>query len=1514
MKKFILTSLILFAGFLFINLQAQIFSIEIKGQVTDVVTGAPIANHNVHITTDSASSVFFYHNTVTTDYSGHYKDIVQIPISSQILFYIYTFDCSGNIHNAVGVSTNAPIINNFAICGQGGNQCIADFHALPDSLNPFAYHFIDMSMPIPDTWAWDFGDGTTSSLQNPYHTYNAPGVYQVCLTITKGTPGTTNFCQDSFCKDVIVNNSGNCQNDFQYIVNNLTVEFLGNANPPTSSYNWDFGDGTYGTAQNEIHTYAAPGMYQVTLTTSTFIGCTYTSTKMVHVTGANICDPVFLAVHMPGNPNTFEFIDMSMGNPQSWYWEFGDGNSSTLQNPIHTYSTAGIYLVCLTIICDPNGTSATYCDTIVVSGGSANCHAMFDVLQDSLNVLGFQFLDQSLPAPPDTWAWDFGDGSTSGAQNPFHFYNAPGKYNVCLTITTGVPGTTTFCSDTYCHNVFVDTVPIQCHNNFQYSANNLIVDFFGMAIPQSSTYAWGFGDGSSDIGQNVVHTYASPGIYTVTLVTTDPLSGCTFTRTKNVQVQGTGICDPMFIILQGPIIGMSYQFLDASMGNPMSWSWDFGDGSTSTLQNPMHIYTAPGLYLVCLTITCNPNTPPATFCDSIMVTGNPPNCDNYFTTTVSNLTVVFEGFTNSTAYTYYMWDFGFGATGSGQTVTHTFPQAGKYHVCLTTVDSNNCTFTSCKNIHLIGGNNCNANFHIYPDSSVMYGFSFMDASQPAPVDTWAWDFGDGNTSSLQNPYHVYNAAGVYQVCLTITKGNPATGTFCTDTYCNDVVIDTIYPCHNDFQFAVMNLTVDFFGMAFPISSSYSWDFGDGNTGLGQNVVHTYAAPGMYQVSLTTSNFLVGCTFTSTKLVHVVGSGLCDPMFLAMPQSIPNQTLDFTDISSGNPVSWYWDFGDGSNSTLQHPSHQYSAPGLYLVCLTIICDTNMIPSTYCDSITVNGSPTSCHAMFYYHPDSVFQTGFFFIDASQPLPDTWLWDFGDGTTSNVQNPYHVYNAPGAYNVCLTITKGVPGTTNFCQDTYCENVFVDTIPPTCHNNFQYTVSNLTVDFFGVAMPQNSTFEWDFGDGNSGIGQNVVHTYAAPGMYLVTLITTDPFTGCSFANTKNVHVGGPGLCDPMFNIMPFPINNMKFHFHDMSNGFPVSWYWDFGDGTHSIKQNPIHTYNAPGLYLVCLTIVCNPNLPPVTYCDSLYVNSNPAPGMIHGSITMGFGFADYAKVFLIEFDPVTNTLSAIDTVYTKGNMGMMGYYEFQNVQPGTYLVKAALTPNSVAYNDFMPTYYVNTLWWDYATDVVVYYNSVMVDINLIAGSNPGGPGFIGGNVSQGANKLLGPGDAIPDVEILLLSMNDDPHLYTYSDVSGDYGFSNLAYGTYKVWAEVMGKVTDPAIVTIDANNPNITDINLIVNSTNVTASVDDNISAFVENISDIYPNPVDDIMNVEISFKLPTELHLEVFNQIGQMVYSKTVEESTGQQIIKINTSDLDGGVYSLRITTEDNAQIMRKFVKIN
>src|SRR5690606_8095380 len=197
---------------------------------------------------------------------------------------------------------------------------------------------------------------------------------------------------------------------------------------------------------------------------------------------------------------------------------------------------------------------------------------------------------------------------------------------------------------------------------------------------------------------------------------------------------------------------------------------------------------------------------------------------------------------------------------------------------------------------------------------------------------------------------------------------------------------------------------------------------------------------------------------------------------------------------------------------------------------------------------------------------------------------------------------------------------------------------------------------------------------------------------------------------------------------------------------------------------------------------------------CHTIVIGSNTNLFCITGTVAMGTpnSVAYPATVFLIYNDTAQGTLTSIRSVQTGPN----GRYEFCNVPMGVYLVKAALSAGHPSYHNYMPTYYGNSLFWNYATSVALSQNQSQIDIWLIAGQNPGGPGFVGGYISQGANKTGSFGDPIAEVPVLLLDMFDNPVQYIYSDENGRWSFDDVAYGTYQVYAEYPGKETVPFIV----------------------------------------------------------------------------------------------------------------------
>lgn len=258
------------------------------------------------------------------------------------------------------------------------------------------------------------------------------------------------------------------------------------------------------------------------------------------------------------------------------------------------------------------------------------------------------------------------------------------------------------------------------------------------------------------------------------------------------------------------------------------------------------------------------------------------------------------------------------------------------------------------------------------------------------------------------------------------------------------------PCHAAFTYssdsANVNDTIHFFDQSTTGSGSIStwiWSFGDGAMQTitypqNPNVFHAYNAPGSYFVCLTIYGTDSTCYDVTCDTVYVGSSQPCHAAFTYYADSTGTlSTYHFFDQSTGNITSRIWNFGDpatGSNntSTLQFPTHTFSTPGMYVVCLTIHGTDSTCYDQTCDTIFVGG--IGCQANFVYTLDPA--SGIYtvnFTNLSTGGPATWLWSFGDGTASTVENPSHTYAAPGAYNTCLTMT------TNNCTSTYCQNVVI-------------------------------------------------------------------------------------------------------------------------------------------------------------------------------------------------------------------------------------------------------------------------------------------------------------------------------------------------------------------------------------------------------------------------------------------------------------------------------------------
>lgn len=389
------------------------------------------------------------------------------------------------------------------------------------------------------------------------------------------------------------------------------------------------------------------------------------------------------------------------GSLATYTWNFGDGTSGTGVTAGHTYATAGVYTISLTVT-DPQGLTNTISKSVTAAPNQAPTAGF----AASVNLHDVSF-DGSTSTDADGtlagYAWDFGDGTSGSGVTATHTYGAAGTYNVALTVTDdqGVTNTVT-------HQVVAVDPPNQLPiASFSVSKSDLAVDFSGAgsADPDGtiSDWAWSFGDGSTGTGASTSHSYAAAGTYTVKLTVTDNRGG-TDTQSKEIRVLAPN---------QLPTAAFSWSANDEKLsfdagassdpdGTVDGYAWDFGDGASGTGAGPNHTYAASGTYTVSLVVTDNRGGQASVSHDVTVVANAKPTAA--FSSSATFLQASFDASASADSdgtVDAYAWDFGDGGTGSGASASHTYASAGIYSVKLTVTDNDGAKDTVTKSIMVV---------------------------------------------------------------------------------------------------------------------------------------------------------------------------------------------------------------------------------------------------------------------------------------------------------------------------------------------------------------------------------------------------------------------------------------------------------------------------------------------------------------------------------------------------------------------------------------------------------------------------------------------------------------------------------------------------------------------------------------------------------------------------------------------------------------------------------------------
>ncbi|GAB4418342.1 MAG: hypothetical protein OHK0039_29670 [Bacteroidia bacterium] len=1140
-------------------------------------------------------------------------------------------------------------------------QPVADFSAnVTSGCAPVVVSFQDLSSGAV-AWLWDTGNGT-STLQSPSIFYQTPGTYTVSLTVTDASGAQHTKVRTAYIQ-VYAYPEADFSASAVSVCTHTAISFSSSGSQPGSGsltgYTWDFGDGSTSHVAHPVHSYSEPGVYPVSLLVSNSHGCT--DNKLV----AN-----FVTVHAPdasftasqtiscGPPLPVQFT--SLGTTTGTHsWDFGDGATAGTVHPSHTYLGYGSFGVRHVV------TDAMGCRDTVLRSNYINV---------GVNTLGVEASDSSIcendtvffytnASPNSTVVWDFGDGTSGTGLHPYRRYTTPGNYTATATISDpggcsavrsvpvtvhaypvvdfGVADTTLGCEVpftvqfvnlttgaqsytwqiesqgnyyTYAPAVTFTTVdsfrvtllahgPGGCNRvrrksnyiQIRRTDNGFVADPRGGCAPLPVSFTdtthsayplsqwwWNFGDGQTSTQQHPQHTYADTGRYDVRLITQNQ-RGCRDTLLKQHYVKAGDLPTAAFAVDTNRACALApVQFINQSVG-AQSFLWVFEDGDTAMSAHPSHGFAALGWMDVMLIASDRGCKDTAILHDLVEVL-EPLPVIGISEKKVCQLPrdVVFQNL--SIGDDTWSWLLDGTTPYSSSSFIHTFTQEGEHGVTLTVSNfTTGCTVTTRDSVFIrqvIAAMEPDTNRACKPRR-----IYFTDQSYNAVK--WRWHFGTtsaADTSILQHPSFNYRNTGNYPVTLMVENELGCRDTLVYDHIAMLGVKAQIGLAGQPNGCVPLDIALQDASTGTGPVASWFWHLGDGTTSTQQHPQHTYASPNQYTVSLKVVD-VDGCVDSVKKTNFIYATQPVANFVVSPSVDCPDFAQTFLSLSTGAGLSYLWDFGDSTTSTLANTTHVYPGIGTYDVRLTVTdvngCDSSMaLPQ----AVTIQ----ELHAQFWadttfaHCPPLAVQFGSDTSFAHEGI--VWEWDFGNGATSGQPFPTHVYTQPGTYTVRLVLR-----TPTGCTDTMVIEDFIHIEGPT--GDFVLTPDagcpGLEVSFTAQSADTVS-YEWVFGDGLTGQGQHTTHVYHQPGVYVPVLVIEDT-RGCRVYNdapdTLVIHEppvadftsGKSVLCDG---------GTIDFLDQSQSASLLGAWYWDFGDGGTAQGTAVSHAYAATGAYDVRLIV----------------------------------------------------------------------------------------------------------------------------------------------------------------------------------------------------------------------------------------------------------------------------------------------------------------------------------------
>jgi gliding motility-associated-like protein len=1074
----------------------------------------------------------------------------------------------------------------------GEAQVNAGFTAdITGGCSPLTVRFTNTSSASSSAvYQWDFGNGNTSTLKDPGAVFLEAKKYTVTLTVIDGNQSSSSSQRITVYKKPVVDFSSSlskvCTPEPTTFTAKATAE-----EGAIAEYLWDFGDGytEYSYSPGISHIYLTAGEPQVRLSVTDNHGCTNSKTinnliKVFNGVKADFeADKTFICFQ----PDPVTMINKSEGEgPLKYTWDFGDGVSSTQKDPTHVFSKKGNYTVSLAIE-NPNGCKSSLVKTAYLNVGNFKSQMNVPDFTCQNSIVSLQ--NTSIPAPT-SYSWVIDGVAYPYYYSGYYAYTA-GDHTIQLINEFGT------CEEMVSKKIkvnalpqpkgFVTQIPKYCFPpvtvNFEDTTAGAVKSEWNFYMYAPSTI--------QATGKTASYNITQAGNWNITLFVTDS-NGC-----RNSVTQPVTITQPSVSIQPTTYDHLTKKFSMYSNQDLASFTWNFGDGTTSTEAEPEHTFTT-GSYNVTLKYTTKEGCTGVS--NSYPITVYPiPKADftsTYGTTICGNSYSSFvKNTTNSEWDTWYVNQQ---YAGTGGALGYTFSDTGKYSITLITANPG-CADTMTKTDYITV-------LPSFPQITQVLNTCEGDrgmvtlGQDSRYAQKWLWDFGDGTTATYTSDQsqitHHYTAAGQYNITLTTSSGQ------CANKTAAAVIVilkkqpvlstDNSNICKDD----ALNFTISNLDQSTFYYYNHYLEFANYNDGTSVPVYNYMNAPvyngNIYNIPAGKDSIrmiiraALNCMDTTNFIPIKIRGAIAG--FETLTNNICFQLpFSFKDTSTSKNttiISRQWNFGDGHTLTTTNDgivSHTYSDPGTYYVSLSVTDASGCTSATssVSDLVVVNGPKA---AFTTYATDFHLNTAVQFYNTTNYFNSyntQYQWDFGDGHTSTEFNPVNTYTKPGDYTIRLIAKNPDTG----CGDTAFQKITVKNF----NAYFSFTssfvdhidCSSLLVQFVNTSY-DFSHIKWDFGDGFTSDNVNTPsHVYEKPGKYIVKLFVT------GYNGLEKTYIDSVFVPDNKVNFSADMVHTCTAQSVTLSalSKNASSYFWDFGDGTLAQASDTfsVHYYKTPGNYI---------------------------------------------------------------------------------------------------------------------------------------------------------------------------------------------------------------------------------------------------------------------------------------------------------------------------------------------